>query len=220
MEDKRKIAREIARAHLERGDALGWFEALYQAADGDANIIPWADQHPNPSLIHWLDKERISGSGKTALKIGCGLGDDAEALAERGFKVTAFDISQAAINWCHTRFSQSKVAYLVKDLFESPASWDSAFDLVVESYTLQVLPPELRAESMSRISRFVAPTGTLLVICRGREPNEHPGHMPWPLTRDELDGFKADGLREVCFEDFLDEEDPPVRRFRGVYQRN
>ena len=219
MGEKRKIAREIARTHLERGDALGWFEALYQAADGDANIIPWADQHPNPSLMDWLDKEMISGSGKTALKIGCGLGDDAETLAERSFKVTAFDISQAAINWSHTRFPQSKVEYLVKDLFESPVSWDSAFDLVLESYTLQVLPPKLRAESISRISRFVAPKGTLLVICRGREPNEHPGHMPWPLTRDELDGFKADGLKEILFEDFLDGEEPPVRRFQVVYQR-
>jgi len=219
MGDKRKIARDIARRYLEQGDALGWFEALYQAADGDANIIPWVDQHPNPSLIDWLDKERISGNGKTALKIGCGLGDDAEALTDRGFKVTAFDISKAAIGWCHTRFPQSKVEYLVKDLFESPASWGSAFDLVVESYTLQVLPPGLRPESISRISRFVAPKGTLLVICRGREPNEHPGHMPWPLIRDELDEFRAGGLKEIFFEDFLDEEEPPVRRFRVVYQR-
>ena len=219
MENKRKIARQISRAHLDRGDALGWFEALYRAADGDTDIIPWADLQPNSSLIDWLDREMISGSGEKALKIGCGLGDDAEALAERGFKVTAFDISQAAINWCHTRFPESKVEYLVKDLFELPASWDSAFDFVLESYTLQVLPPNLRPDSIARITRCIAPKGTLLVICRGREPNEHPGYMPWPLTRDELDGFKAGELQEIFFEDFMDGEDTPVRRFRVVYQR-
>jgi SAM-dependent methyltransferase len=219
MEEKRKIAREIARTHLDRGDALGWFEALYRAANGDAGIVPWADQQPNPGLIDWLDKERIFGGGKKALKIGCGLGDDAEALADRGFNVTAFDISQTAVSWCRSRFPKSEVGYQVKDLFDAPASWYGAFDLVLESYTLQVLPPDIRAESISRISQFVAPEGTLLVICRGREPGEHPGHMPWPLTRIELDGFKENGLKEIGFEDFVDEEEPPVRRFRIVYKR-
>ena len=218
MEEKRKIAREIAKSHLDRGDALGWFDALYRAADGNAGVIPWADLEPNPSLTDWLDKEHVSGKGRSALKIGCGLGDDAEVLAERGFNVIAFDISQTAIDWCHTRFPVSKVTYQVKDLFESPVSWNSAFDLVVESYTLQVLPPDVRTESISRISQFVAPRGELLVICRGREPEEHPGHMPWPLTRKELDGFKKNGLKEIAFEDFIDEEDPPVRRFRVVYK--
>jgi len=68
----------------------------------------------------------------------------------------------------------------------------NAFDLVVEIYTLQVLPPELRHTAMDRLAGLVAPSGTLLVICRGRDPDDDPGAMPWPLTRAELDAFHVD----------------------------
>jgi hypothetical protein len=43
--------------------------------------------------------------------------------------------------------------------------------------------------------------------------------MPWPLTREELGGFVRAGLEELSFEDFVDDETPPVRRFRAVYHR-
>ena len=72
---------------------------------------------------------------------------------------------------------------------------------------------------MRCIASFVAPGGTLLVVARGREPNESEGKMPWPLTKDELSLFKTGGLKEVFFEDYMDSEDPPVRRFRATYRR-
>ena len=56
-----------------------------------------------------------SASEQKALIIGCGLGDDAEALAKLGFEVTAFDISTSAIAWCQQRFPDSTVNYLVAD---------------------------------------------------------------------------------------------------------
>jgi hypothetical protein len=40
--------------------------------------------------------------------------------------------------------------------------------------------------------------------------------MPWPLTPDELRALFA-GVRLVRFEDFADDEDPPVRRLRAEY---
>jgi hypothetical protein len=43
--------------------------------------------------------------------------------------------------------------------------------------------------------------------------------MPWPLIRDELKGFEAQGLKEVFFERYFDKEDPPVLRFRAEYTR-
>jgi len=219
---KRKRARELARRYLAEQNPTGWFEALYAESAGDAGAIPWADMEPNPNLVAWLDAH-LAGSappaGARALKVGCGLGDDAEELALRGYDVVSFDISQTAINWCALRFPASPVKAVVADLFAAPAEWNGAFDLVVESYTLQVLPPPVRAEAMRCIARFVAPGGTLLVIARGRDPSEDEGAMPWPLTRDELDDFTGAGLVAVSFEDYLDAEEPPVRRFRAEYRR-
>ncbi len=217
-EEQRVTARAIAHKHLDSGDPLGWFEDLYCQAREDSSIIPWADLEPNPNLIEWLNRHDTLGSGR-AIKVGSGLGDDAEELVSRGFTTTAFDISQSAIAWSKRRFPQSSASYIVADLFSAPIEWRAMFEFVLESYTLQVLPPNLRLDAMRRIASFVAPGGTLLVIARGRETSEPEGKMPWPLTKDELSLFESHGLKEVSFEDYMDSENPPVRRFRATYIR-
>jgi SAM-dependent methyltransferase len=219
VSEVRRKAGELARESLARGDATGWFDTLYRQADGDAAGISWADLAPNPNLVAWLDREHVAGGGRRALKIGCGLGDDAEELARRGFVVTAFDVSPTAVEWCRRRFPGSVVRYEVADLLRPPAAWNGAFDFVIESYTLQVLPPESRAAATANVARFVAPRGELLLIARGRDAGDPEGTMPWPLLRRELDVFRKAGLAELRFEDFLDAEDPPVRRFRVHHRR-
>jgi SAM-dependent methyltransferase len=216
---KRNRARELAQAHVAKGDAVGWFEPLYAEAQGNAERVPWADLKPNPNLVEWLDRESICGDGRTALVVGCGLGDDAELLAARGFRVTAFDVAPSAIAWCCQRFPTSSVRYETADLLDPPQSWRSAFDFVVEAYTLQVLhTPAMRSHAISRLAAFPSPDGTLLVICRGRDQTDSEGQMPWPLLRDELTALQECGLAQIEFEDFWDQhEAPPVRRFRARY---
>ena len=150
----RDDVRRLANASIARGDATGWFEALYQRAGGRWDRIPWADLEPNPYLVEWLAASAVDGRGRSCLVVGCGLGDDAEALAAQGFDVVAFDISATAIDGC-----------------------------------------------------------------RARDPEERVGELPWPRMRSELKVFREAGLTEVSFEDFLDQEAPPVRRFRVLYER-
>jgi SAM-dependent methyltransferase len=215
----RRKAGDLARESLAAGDATGWFETLYRQAGGDPGGVSWADLAPNPNLVAWLDREHVAGGGRRALKIGGGLGDDAEELARRGFVVTAFDVSPTAVAWCRRRFPGSVVRYQVADLLRPPPAWRGAFDFVLESYTLQVLPPDARATALRSVAAFVAPHGELLLIARGRESKDGEGAMPWPLLRRELEGFAKAGLTELAFEDFLDAETPPVRRFRVHYRR-
>lgn len=214
----RSTARQLAQDSLARGDVTGWFETLYQHASGQVEAIPWADLRPNPNLLAWLDAQPADSLAGRALVVGCGLGDDAEQLAQRGLQVTAFDISNTAIDWCRQRFPGSPVDYQPADALQLPPRWQGQFQLVIEIYTLQVLPPEPRKIAMQQIAGAVAPDGKLLVIARGREPGDDPGSMPWPLTRDDLAGFQQLGLIEQSFEDFFDDEQPPVRRFRVLYR--
>lgn len=65
----------------------------------------------------------------------------------------------------------------------------------------------------------VAPAGTLLLITRGRDDADDEGELPWPIAPAELALPASTGLTQVSFEDFLDQEDPPVRRFRVRYVR-
>jgi 2-polyprenyl-3-methyl-5-hydroxy-6-metoxy-1,4-benzoquinol methylase len=219
MTEARSTAKRIADEALSAGSPLSWFELLYSKAAAEGVSIPWANRKPNPNLIGLFDRIGHLRLGKRAISIGCGLGDDAEWLAQKGFDVTAFDISPSAIEECRRRFPSSNVSYVVMDLFHAPPQWAAAFNLVQESYTLQVLPPELRLPAMAKMAEFISPAGYLLFITRLREESDPRGTMPWPLTRSEVDRFEAMGLDRVCCEDYMDGENPLVRKFRSCYQK-
>lgn len=215
----RSTARKLASDAVSAGRPLDWFDELYRIAEGDESAILWADMTVNPNLHDWLKREQVTGHGRRVAIVGCGPGDDAELLQTLGFTVTAFDISPTAIEWCRRRFPDSAVDYCVVDLFDMPPDWNSAFDLIVEVYTLQVFPMDLQQRALEALSALVADGGTLLVIARGRDDDDDPGSMPWPLRRRDLDALTSLGLSEVAFEDFIDQEDPPVRRFRAQYSK-
>lgn len=214
----RTRARELAREHLAAGKPLAWFDALYQEAAQGKTTVPWAELKPNEHLMQWLDRKQMRGEGKSALVIGCGYGDDAEELARRGFHVTAFDISPTAIDMCLRRHAATAVQYQVADLLQPPPQWRDRFHFIVEAYTLQAMPVDLRARAIRALPTLLAPGGTLLLIARGRDNAEPLDEVPWPLARLELEPLRAT-LRELSFEDFMDNDDPPARRFRAEYAR-
>ncbi|KAF0163886.1 MAG: methyltransferase, partial [Caulobacteraceae bacterium] len=184
---------------------------------GDPAGVPWAHLEPRPLLEDWLAARSIVGL--RALDVGCGLGDNAEALARAGAHVVAFDLVERAVQWARERFPQSAVDYHVADLFDAPSEWRGAFDLVHELYTLQALPEALLPDAARALAAFVAPGGTLLVISRARDDNEEIGGPPWPLARKDIEAFAVDGLRLVSLEDI-----PPsghlARHWRAEFRRD
>jgi SAM-dependent methyltransferase len=212
--------RELAAEYIRKGDPLGWSEALYQEAKSGDGTVPWADGEPNPRLLEFWKARPMETAGKRALVIGSGFGDDSEQLAAWGFKTTGFDISKTAVEATKKRHPETRVEYVVADLFDPPASWLHSFDFVLEVYTVQALPSPLRPGAIEKIAQFVAPGGRLLAIARGCAEHEPEGEgPPWPLTRAELDGFQRAGLEEESFEDYTEPEPPWVRRFRALYRR-
>ena len=152
----------MAAEFIRKGDPTGWFEALYREGEAGKGIVPWADHRVNSGLLEFWSVNPQATNGKKALVIACGLGDDAEQLAEWGFETTAFDISETAIRTAQKRFPKSNVKYRVADLFQPPAEWERKFDFVFEANTVQALPPEIRAQAIQRIAGVVRPGGKLI----------------------------------------------------------
>jgi SAM-dependent methyltransferase len=201
-------------------DPTGWFEPLYAAAQRGDAVVPWDRGGPHPLLAQWVEQHAPDGSGKRALVVGSGLGDDAELVAAQGFDTVAFDVSPTAIETARRRFPDSPVAYQTADLLDVSAEWRAAFDLVVESLTVQSLPDPPRAEAIARVTELVAPGGTLLVIATARDEADGPVQgPPWPLTRAEVGAFATGGLRAVRVENVPVPGQPALRRWRAELRR-
>ena len=210
--------KSLATDAVNQQDPSGWFELLYAEAEGDTAQVPWAKNQAHPYLQQWL--KELQTTGKSALVIGCGLGDDAELLASIGYQVTAFDISPTAIAWCKQRFPESSVNYLVADLFNLDPSWQNKFDFVFECRNIQALPLDVRSQVIRAIAHLVAQDGTLLVVTRHRDNNTIPEGPPWALSDDELSQFIELGLTEVRCDHFLEGDETKIEQYRLEYRRN
>ena len=136
---------------------------------------------------HYGDRERVwSGRVNTrlaevadaltpgrALDLGCGEGADAVWLAERGWRVTAVDISQTALDRAASEADAREVGHRIDfqhhDLTESFP--DGVFDLVSAQFLHSVVPMD-RPKLLRRAADAVAPGGTLLIV-------DHAGPPPW-----------------------------------------
>jgi SAM-dependent methyltransferase len=191
--DPDEDARLRAAKALADGDATGWFEPLYAAAaTGDA-VVPWHRGEPAPEIADWA--AGVRGDGKRAVVVGCALGDDAEYVASLGYETTAFDVSPSAIAAVRQRFPESKVGYLVANLFDPPPEWRHAFDVVVEIATVQALPRDVRPAAVERVADLLAPGGNLLVGAFAADDDAEVEGPPWPLTRAEVESFATGGAR-------------------------
>ena len=219
-EDPEQVAGRLAAESIAAGDPTGWFEQVYAAAAAGRTEVPWDRGAPSRYLTQWAAERAVRGQGRSAVVVGCGLGDDAEFIAGLGFQTTAFDISPTAIATAHRRFPGSAVRYQTADLLNWPKAWHQAFDLVVESMTLQALPDPPRGDAIVGLGGLVAPRGTLIVIARATAPGPPVHGPPWALTRAEIDAVAGSGLEPVRIEDLTDPEMPWPRRWRAEFRRS
>lgn len=130
---------------------------------------------------HWRQRMEAGGSGEiapnpyvaretgglppgTALDAGCGAGAEAIWLATAGWSVTAADISAEALARAAERAARSGAPVGNPQWIEADlGSWepDRRFDLVMTHYAHPAVP---QLDFYQRISQWVAPGGTLLIV--------------------------------------------------------
>jgi SAM-dependent methyltransferase len=207
-------AGELSAEAISEGEPTAWFDRLYSAADAGEVSMPWDRDEPHPLLREWTDASDLTGEGKRAVVVGCGLGADAEHLSRLGYATTGFDIAPTAVRLARERHPDTSVDYRVADLLDLPTEWRRSFDMVVEVFTIQALPDPPRAAAIGAVADLVAPGGTLLAIAfrhvGGEDVDAGP---PFALTREVMDSLAVDGLGVVRAEEL----DGP--RWRVEYRR-
>jgi SAM-dependent methyltransferase len=156
---------------------------------------PIESTEPDPTLVDEIGSLRPG----RALDLGAGDGRNAIWLAERGWKVTAVDFSQVALERGRSRATESgvEVEWQLADLLDwSPDA--RLYDLVTLFFLH--LPGTERRAVYARAADAVAPGGTLLIVAHDRA--NLAGGVGGPQDPDvlvspgevaaELTGFRVD----------------------------
>jgi SAM-dependent methyltransferase len=165
--DWEKEEERLASASLAADDPTGWFDQLYAAGASGQVQMPWGRIEPHALLTGWVQDRNLTGGGRRAVVVGCGLGARAQYLASLGFDTIGFDISETAIRLASQRFPASKVCYITADVLDLPARWVHGFDVVVEIITVQAMPDPPRRQAITDLGRLV-PRRDTISHCRRR----------------------------------------------------
>ena len=141
------------------------------------------DGEPN----RFLARETVDLVPGTALDLGCGEGADAIWLANRGWRVTAVDLSNVALERGRAADAARAVSWLQADMLVWQPPSD-AYDLVSLHYVH--IPLAERAALFGRLAQAIRPGGTLLVVAH--HPSDQETTIDRPSTPDLY--FTADDV--------------------------
>jgi 2-polyprenyl-3-methyl-5-hydroxy-6-metoxy-1,4-benzoquinol methylase len=136
-----------------------WGELYDQGA---VETLPWYWPSIDPDLDAALTRHRVTSASRV-LDQGTGPGTQAIALAERGFLVTASDISPGALTYAASKAKARNVdVTLVQDDILA-TRLTGPFDVVFDRGCFHVLAPEHRSAYADTMHRLLAPSGWLFL---------------------------------------------------------
>jgi SAM-dependent methyltransferase len=186
---------------MARVSAPEFWEDLY-ARGGDG----WELGGPAPSLVEFVEATPPP-RGSVAVP-GCGRGHDARLLAARGYDVTGFDFSPAALDAARALAARdgSAARFEALDVFALGRERPNAFDGVWEYTCFCAIDPARRAEYVRSLAGAVRPGGWLLgCFFPLRAMTAGP---PFPVTMSEVRRLLAPAFR-------IERAAPPLRSPRG-----
>jgi SAM-dependent methyltransferase len=153
-----------------------------------------------------LELEKLKIKKGSFLDLGTGPGTQAIKLFERGFDVTAPDLSPTSIHKASVRYGDKmnyKIKFIVDDIINSHLS-SNKFDFIFDRGCFHVIPPEKRSKYTEEVNRILKEGGLLFLKCFSeKEPLRDAG--PYRFSHDmikkifEISTFKIQSIRETVY---------------------
>ncbi|HZK66439.1 MAG TPA: class I SAM-dependent methyltransferase [Chloroflexota bacterium] len=166
-----------------------------------AETPPWDIGRPQREIVRLEDAGEIRGS---VLDVGCGTGENALYLAERGHEVWGVDSAPAAIEKAKAKVRQRglEATFQPFDALRLEGLGRS-FDTVIDSGLFHVFSDEERPSFVRSLGAVLHPGGDYFMMCFS---DLQPGCLgPRRVTQGEIraafgEEWKVDYIREATFE--------------------
>ena len=119
---------------------------------------PWTREEPPKQLVSLIEQGIIKPC--RALDVGCGEGYYSKYLAEKGFEVTGIDFSELAI--AKAKLNAPEVDFKVIDAAKDNLTQLGQYDFCLEWSIMHCIPPEQRAQYVTKIADRMNTGGLLL----------------------------------------------------------
>lgn len=146
---------------------------------------PWDNNQPDSELIRVLAEHSIAPC--RMLELGCGTGTNAVYLAQQGFDVTAFDLSELAIEKATARAKEAgvDVRLLAASIFDLPDLGDP-FSLVFDRGVYHCVRRQGAAKFCQAVAKLTAPGGWYLTLAGNPNEPEPPQGGPPRVSAEEM----------------------------------
>lgn len=166
----------------------------------DRGLPSWDTNRPQPAIVRLVDAGLITGR---VLDLGCGTGDNALFLAERGFSVTGVDSAPSALTAAREKARARGVSasFMLVDALEI-ARLAEQFETAIDSGLLHVFSDEDRQRFIANLHAVLVPGALYHLLCF----SEH-ATLPGPrrLTQAEIRasferGWEVEAIEAACFD--------------------
>ena len=131
----------------------------------------WMVDTPRPFVLHGFEAGWLV-PGMKVLEIGCGRGNTAIWLAQRGLKVLGIDVSASAIRQAREAFpAQDGLTFKASDICGNFSS-DTTYEVILDTGCLQHLSADLRVGYRENVLR-ASHTGSRLVVTMNTKKLSH-----------------------------------------------
>jgi SAM-dependent methyltransferase len=190
--------------HLTYHEEIEYWKDVYKnkirfASKNDSSVIPWDIKTVDLNLKKLL--EDLDLNKGDLLELGCGTGYDARYLSEKGFNVTAIDVSEEAIDLAKKNHKNYNINFIVADFFNGSAT--CRYDIVYDRGFSHNYKDRL-FEIFEKVYNLLNDEGKLIII--GGNPNQPVIETctPPPLFLGEIEyhssqWFKVIFAKEIVF---------------------
>ncbi len=180
---------------LARSNLISWEDA-YKTRP------PWDIGHPQPAFVELVQAGELN-KGRV-LDVGCGTGENALYLAERGFSVVGVDLSSRAVDVAKTKRSERnlKVDFRLANALSLDFK-NAYFDNAIDSGLFHTFNDNDRVVFAREIARVLKTSGRYFMLCfSDKEPTNWGG--PRRVTREEIEAtfsplFNINYIKDAYF---------------------